>query len=44
MISDYLPEERLDIKIKNISENENKRTIILIPHGKKYEDVCEAVV
>lgn len=44
MILDYLPEERLDIKIKNISENENKRTIILIPHGKKYEDVCEAVV
>ena len=44
MISDYLPEERLDIKIKNISENENKGTMILIPHGKKYEDVCEAVV
>lgn len=44
MIPDYLPEERLDIKIKNSSEDENKRTIILIPHGRKYEEVCEAVV
>ena len=44
MISDYLPEERLDIKIKNISENENKRTIILTPHGSKYEEVCEDVL
>ena len=44
MIPDYLPEKRLDIKIKNSSEDEDKRTIILIPHGKKYEEVCEAVV
>ena len=44
MISDYLPEERLDMKIKNSSEDENKRTIVLIPHGRKYEEVCEAVV
>lgn len=44
MIPDYLPEKRLDIKIKNFSEDENKRTIILIPHGKKYEEVCEAIV
>ena len=44
MIPDYLPEKRLDIKIKNSSEDENKRTIVLIPHGKKYEEVCEDVV
>ena len=44
MIPDYLPEERLDIKIKSSNEDEDKRTIILIPHGSKYEEVCEAVV
>ena len=44
MIPDYLPEKRLDIKIKNSSEDENKRTIVLIPHGKKYEELCEDVV
>lgn len=44
MIPDYLPENRLDIKIKNSSEDEDKRTIVLIPHGKKYEEVCEAIV
>ncbi len=44
MIPDYLPEERLDIKIRNSSEDEDKRTIVLIPHGRKYEEVCEAIV
>ncbi|MBQ2639568.1 MAG: tRNA (adenosine(37)-N6)-threonylcarbamoyltransferase complex ATPase subunit type 1 TsaE [Bacilli bacterium] len=44
MIEDYLPKNRLDIKFKNSSEDENKRIITLIPHGKKYEDVCEDVV
>lgn len=44
MIPDYLPENRLDIKIKSSSEDENKRTIILTPYGKKYEDLCEAVL
>ena len=44
MIPDYPPEERLDIKIKSSNEDEDKRTIILIPHGSKYEEVCEAVV
>lgn len=44
MIPDYLPEERLDIKMKNSSEIEDKRTITLIPHGQKYEEVCEAIV
>lgn len=41
-IKDILPSERLDIKINLLGEN--KRTIHLIPHGKKYEELCEAVV
>ncbi len=41
MIKDQLPSERLDIKIKIIDEN--TRIIVLIPYGKKYEDICEAV-
>ena len=44
MIEDYLPEKRLDIKIKNSSEDEDKRIITIIPHGKKYEELCEAVL
>ena len=44
MIPDYLPENRLDIKIKSSSEIEDKRTIVLIPHGQKYEEICEAVL
>lgn len=44
MISDYLPEKRLDIKIKNSEDDENKRTIIITPYGKKYEAICEAVL
>ena len=42
MIEEYLPSERLDIIIKVTGEE--KRTIILKPYGKKYEDVCEAVL
>lgn len=42
MIKEILPEERLDIKL--IVIDENKRLIILTPHGKKYEDLCEAVI
>ncbi len=41
-IKDILPEERLDIKFKVIDET--KRMIILTPHGKEYEDLCEAVL
>ena len=39
MIEDYLPKNRLDIKIKIVGEE--KRVFILKPHGKKYEDICE---
>ena len=44
MIPDYLPEKRLDIKIKNSMEDENKRIIVITPHGRKYEELCEAVL
>ena len=44
MIPDYLPEKRLDIIIKSSAEDENKRTITLIPYGRKYEELCEAVL
>lgn len=42
MISDILPKERLDIKFKVVGEN--KRILIITPHGKKYEEICEAVL
>lgn len=42
MIHDILPEERLDIKFKVVGEN--SRVLILKPHGKKYEELCEAVL
>lgn len=41
-IRDYLPKERLSIKIKVVDEN--KRIIILTPYGKQYEELCEAVL
>src|SRR5574344_1139240 len=42
MIKDILPKERLEIKIKVLDEN--KRLFILTPYGKKYEELCEAVI
>ncbi len=42
MISDILPTERLDIKIKVIDEN--KRVIILKPYGEQYEKLCDSVL
>lgn len=41
-IKDILPNERLDIKFKVVDEN--KRILIIKPYGKKYEDLCEAVL
>jgi tRNA threonylcarbamoyladenosine biosynthesis protein TsaE len=41
-IKNYLPEERLDIRFKVIDEN--KRLLILEPHGQRYIDLCEAVI
>ena len=42
MISDILPEERLDIKFKIVDEE--TRVLTFIPHGQKYEEICEAVL
>jgi len=41
-IKDILPKERLDIKF--IVADENKRVLVLEPHGKQYEELCEAVL
>ena len=41
-IKDYLPEERLDIKFKVIDED--SRMLVFIPHGRIYEDICEAIL
>lgn len=41
-IKDILPEERLEIKFKIIDEN--RRSVTIIPYGKKYEELCEAVL
>ena len=41
-IEDILPDERLHIKFKVVDEN--KRVLILKPYGKKYEELCEAVI
>ena len=41
-IKDILPNERLEIKFKIIDEN--KRTLIITPYGKKYEELCEDVL
>lgn len=43
-IEEHLPKNRLDIRIKNSTELENKRIITITPHGKKYEELCEAVL
>ncbi len=42
MISDELPDERLEISFKII--NEDTRMLVIKPFGKKYEDLCEAVL
>lgn len=41
-IKNVLPAERLDIKIKVAGEN--SRVLVITPHGRKYEELCEAVL
>ena len=41
-IEDILPSERLDIKFKIVDDE--KRVLVITPHGKEYEDLCEAVL
>ena len=42
MIEDHLPKERLDITFKIAGEN--KRILVIVPHGEKYQSICEAVL
>ena len=42
LITDRLPDERLEITIEIIDEN--TRLFILEPHGSSYEDLCNAVL
>ena len=42
LIEDILPKNRLDIKFKMIDEN--TRSLVITPHGTKYEDLCERVL
>lgn len=42
MIQNELPSERLEITFKILGEN--KRMLVIRPFGKKYEDLCEAVL
>lgn len=41
-IKDILPKERIVIRFKVLDEN--KRVLIITPYGKKYEDLCEAIL
>lgn len=41
-IKNILPAERLDIKF--VVVDENKRLLVLEPHGQKYVELCEAVI
>ena len=40
LIEDRLPSERLDINFKIIDEN--TRILVFVPHGEKYEELCNA--
>lgn len=42
LIKDELPKQRLEISFKIIGED--SRMLIITPFGKKYEDLCEAVL
>ena len=42
LIADVLPKQRLEITFKIVGEN--RRMLIIKPYGKKYEDLCEAVL
>ncbi len=44
MIQDILPEERLELRFRILDDIENTRVIVITPYGKKYEDLCEAVL
>ena len=41
LIKDDLPTERLEIQL--VHNGEDKRTIIITPLGKRYEEICEGI-
>lgn len=41
-IKQYLPDNRLDIKIKVLDED--KRLLVFTPHGQIYEEICGAIL
>ena len=41
-IKEILPDNRLDIYFKVLDEE--KRVLTIKPHGKEYEELCEAVL
>ena len=43
-IEEYLPKNRLEIKFRLSDDDEDTRIITITPYGKKYEDICEAVL
>lgn len=42
MIEDYLPDERLEIRFKEVDED--TRVLVFKPYGDKYEELCEAIL
>ena len=42
LILDRPPEERLDINFKIVDEN--TRILVFVPHGERYEELCNAVL
>ena len=42
LVTNKLPEERLDIKFKIVDED--TRVLVFEPHGKEYEELCERVL
>ena len=42
LIKDYLPERRVDIKIKIIDEN--TRVVKIIPYGEEYVNLIEGII
>ena len=43
-IEDYLPKNRLEVRFRLSDEDEDTRIITIEPFGKKYEDICEAIL
>lgn len=41
-IKEILPKERLDIRFRVVGEN--KRILVIKPHGQNYEELCESIL